>query len=210
MLDLIGPTRGEPVGSRAERSLLALSCMVGALAGAAVWGIAAGSDGGHLALRNALIVPMLVLLSTLVALPLVLLVLRLLAPGPRMRDLVLLHAASQFAGAAVLLLISPLLLLYQLSSAWAGPVIGESSAVLAFLVACAVAVRVARKLASREVLLPMVLLAVLQLAALAQLAAMAPPVFANRTWFGKGVDGALRGAAVPSSGPASPAPGDAP
>ncbi|MBK6697171.1 MAG: hypothetical protein IPG50_34030 [Myxococcales bacterium] len=199
LLDLVSPTRTDDSAanmSRTERAFFAAVALLVSVALGALWGVAAGSHDHHLALDNIGKVPVLVVGSSLVALPVALFVFRLLARGGRASDLMLAHAVGVFAGCLVLALLSPLVALYQFSSSFAGVPVALGSAVLSVVVAVGVVVRVLRKLApegSAALYAPPVALAlVLQLAALAQIASIATPVFPTRTPMGRGVDGLVQ------------------
>ncbi len=176
--------------SRAERFYVAGVAFAGALGCAAIWGVAAGSGSGTFAIRNLASVPMLLVVSTLASLPLGMLALRLTSSTGRTSDLLVAHSGATFAGALTLVLLSPLVALYQLSSAWAGPIVAVATVAIAFACGIAVLVRSLAKLGTdaRVLALPVVLLVAVQLASLSQLAALAPPVLPNRTAFGHGVD----------------------
>jgi len=90
-----------------------------------------------------------------------------------------------------MLLLAPLVALYQFSSAWAGPVVAVLTVILAFICGIFVFVRMLHKLGAvgSAIVVPVVLLAVVQLASLAQLSALAPPIMPTRTTFGHGIDG---------------------
>ena len=177
--------------SRAERLYVAGIAFACALACAAVWGLAAGSGSGTFAVRNLASVPMLVVVSTLASLPLGMLALRLTTAEGRPSDLLVAHSGATFAGALTMLLLAPLVALYQFSSVWAGPVVAVLTVILAFACGTFVFVRMLRKLGAvgPALVVPVLLLAVVQIASLAQLSALAPPVFPTRTTFGHGVDG---------------------
>jgi hypothetical protein len=193
LTSLLSPERPVDLPSRSERLYVAAVAFLGALVCASLWGVAAGSGGGRFALGNLLSVPMLLAVSTVASLPLGLLVFRLTSTEGRATDLVLAHAAALFAGALVLLLLAPLVALYQLSSSWAGPLVAMGTAVVAIGAAIALFVRTLGKLAEEETrrafLVPVALLALVQLASLSQLAVLAPPVLQERSLFGRGIDG---------------------
>jgi hypothetical protein len=179
--------------TRARRFFIASFAFIAALVLVAVWGIAAGSCAGHLALANAVRVPVLLMGSSLVGLPVGLLVFRLTVRDGRASDLLLGHAGATFAAALALALLAPLVALYQYSSSWAGPVVALASAVVGALVGLLILVRTLGKLAPeprarRNLLGPVALLCVLELAALLQIAAVAPPIFPQRTTVGHGID----------------------
>jgi hypothetical protein len=194
LVDLISP-RKTPAQmsqmSRAERLYVAGIGFACALACAALWGLAAGSGSGTFAVRNLASVPMLLVVSTLASLPLGMLALRLTTAAGRPSDLLVAHSGATFAGALTLLLLAPLVALYQFSSAWAGPVVAMSTVAIAFACGVAVFVRTLRKLGTigPALVVPVILLASVQIASLAQLASLAPPVLPTRTTFGHGIDG---------------------
>jgi hypothetical protein len=191
LVDLISPRKPAALPTTAERMYVAGTAFLASLAFAALWGLAAGSGGGHLALRNLGSVPMLLVVSTLASLPLGLLAFKLTSSSGRTSDLVLAHSAATFAGALVLVLLSPLVALYQLSSAWFGPLVAVATAAIAFVCAIAIMIRTLGKLVTdgKMLALPVALLVVVQVASLSQLAVLAPPVMPVRTTFGRGIDG---------------------
>ena len=88
---------------------------------------------------------------------------------------------------------APLIALYYHSSAWAGPLLGIGSIGLALLTGTIMFVRgVVRRLPpetkTRTVLLPVAVTLAMQLLTLVQLAALASPIFPERTVFGGGID----------------------
>jgi hypothetical protein len=195
LFEVVSPKPRAGVELRAtERMLVAVVGFLASLALAAVWGVAAGTHGGHWAFGNALKVPVLIVVSSLAALPLGLLAWKLTSPEGRALDLVVGHAAGAFAGALVLALLAPLIALYQHSSAWAGPIVAMMSVGIALLVGLAIFVRVIGKLAQdsaarRAFIAPAALMLVVQLAALMQLCALTSPILPRRTAFGRGIDG---------------------
>jgi len=203
LIDLVSPRKNPELSTTHERAYVAAAAFVGAIACAAVWGLAAGSGSGRFALQNIVSVPMLVVVSTVASLPLGLLVFRLTQTTGKASDLVLAHAAALFGGALVLLLLAPLVALYQLSSAWVGPFVAIGTAMLAFACGVALFVRVLGKLVGdsggRPFIVPVGLLVAVQIASLAQLASLAPPVLPTRSAFGHGVDGLVHQAAEPSA-----------
>ena len=198
LLELASPgpslddTGGAVTPTRAEQLVLACTGLLGAVGLAAIWGVAANSSAPH-AVLNALKVPMLVVVSGAASLPITALVWKLTAGrAAKTTSLLVAYSAAAFAGTLVLALLSPVVALYQHSSAFAGPWVALGSAVVGFVGAACVFVRVLRKLGSREGFgqnLAVGLLLVIQLATLSQLASVLPPVFGQRTAFGRGVDG---------------------
>ncbi len=195
LLDFVGPKPVEVKDiSRAKRYATAIFGFLAALLAAALWGIAAGTHEGHLALANAARVPMLLGVASLAALPIGLLTWKLTTTLGRGSDLVLGHAAATFTGALALAALAPIVVLYQESSVWAGPVVALGSAVVGVLVGLVALFRVVRKLVTsgRErlaLLFPFALMFAVETATLMQLSAIMPPVFPERSAFGRGIDG---------------------
>jgi hypothetical protein len=194
LFDFIGP---RPVAaeerSRSRVLLLSAFAALCALVLAAVWGIAAGSSLRHLAIGNALTVPVLLMASSAAALPAGVVVFRMTVPGARGSHLVLGHAGATFGAALVLALLAPLVALFQYSSAWAGPAVALGSAVVGVLVGVLLLVRGLKKLSPdldsrRKIAAPAIVLCVLQLVTLLQLAAIAPHVMPQRSVLGRGID----------------------
>jgi hypothetical protein len=174
-----------------ERSVMAILAFLLSLIFGAVWGLAAGGQGGHLA--TALQVPVLIAASSIAALPLGLVCFRLTTSQGRASDLLVAQAAATFAATLVLLLLSPIIALYQHSSVWAGPYIALGSVFVAVAVALAILLRSLGKLmqgpgSRRMVAFPLALLWIVQLSTLLQLASVMRPVFPERTVFGRGID----------------------
>ena len=95
LLDFVGPKPVEIKDiTRAKRYAVAIFGFLAALAAAAIWGVAAGTHEGHVALDNAARVPMLLGVASLVALPIGLLAWKLTTTLARGSDLVLGHAAK--------------------------------------------------------------------------------------------------------------------
>ncbi len=179
---------------RSERLLLATLGLVCAMVFAALWGLAASSASFSAACANAFKVPMLLVVSGAVALPVVLLFCRLVAPGVAAGvDLLVGYAVAVFGGTLVLAVLAPLVALYQHSSSFIGPRAALASVVLAVIAGCAIFVRALGRLVGsggrRGIYLPVAAMVLVQLAALAQLASVVSPVFPTRTAFGRGIDG---------------------
>jgi hypothetical protein len=194
LLDL---TCGKPLGQgddgRARRLQIVVSALLTSLVFAAVWGVAAGSRLPALAVANLYKVPMVVLISAVGALPAGLLTWKLAGAPGRASDLLIGFAGGTFAGTLVLAVLSPLVALYYHSSLWAGPMLGQGSALLALVVGAAIFARSmfghARPGSSRAALaLPVGVLALVQLAMLVQLVALAAPILPERTIFSHGID----------------------
>jgi hypothetical protein len=177
-----------PPARRAQLGVLAALLALGL---AALWGLAAGSRAGALALGNLFKVPLVVLLSALCALPAALLTLRL-AGGPyRGAELVFRHAAALLGAALVLVVLAPLIAIYGHTSAWAGPWLTLGSIAGAIGVATLVLARGALRLGGGRLvaLAPVAVLITLQICALLQFVALAAPFVAGGTPFDHGIDG---------------------
>jgi hypothetical protein len=186
------PILAEDDGRSRRLQLIALAFLA-SLGFAAIWGLAAGSQSVGLAVANLYKVPMVVLLSCAFAAPAGLLAWRLSGTQVRGTDLALSFAGGMFGGTLVLAVLAPLVALYYHSSAWAGPLLGIGSAGLALLTGTVMFVRgVVRRLAPGTpklgVLLPVTVTLGMQLLTLLQLAALASPIFPERTVFSGGID----------------------
>ncbi len=195
LLDFVGPKPLEVKDiSRAERYMVAIFGFVASLLAAGLWGVAAGTHDGHLALANATRVPLLLGVASLAALPIGLLAWKLTTTLGRGSDLVLGHAAATFTGALALAALAPVVILYQESSVWAGPVVALGSAIVGAGVAFLALIRVVAKLVApgrerRALLFPFALMFAVETATLMQLAAIMPPILPERSAFGRGIDG---------------------
>lgn len=178
---------------RARRLQLILSAAVAALVFAALWGVAAGSRSLPLALANIYKVPMVVLLSSLSAVPAGMLTWKLMGVQYRGTDLLMGFATGVFSGALVLGVLSPLVAVYYHTSAWAGPMLGMGSVFAAILVATVVFARnvlraVPEGTSKAAMLLPVAIFLGIQLATMVQLIALASPILPEVTVFDGGVD----------------------
>jgi len=209
LLDLVSPAAPAPAEGdsasirgllpegKARRRALALFATGLALPLTALWGVAAGTVPGHIAVDNALEVPVLLVVSALAALPVGLFAVRLSSSATRGTEFVLAHSAAFFASAVVLALLAPIIGLFQHSSAWAGRAISIGSLVAGLAVGISILLRVLEKLVPdtatrRSMWMPVVVMISLEGAALAQVASISSPIFAERTAMGQGVDGLHR------------------
>lgn len=178
---------------RARRMELVIVALLASLVLAAAWGAAAGSSRADLAIANLYKVPMVVLLSCVFAAPAGLLAWHLCGAKMSGTDLALGLAASVFGATLVLAVLAPLVALYYHSSAWAGPKLGVGSALVALGTGTVMFVRgVLRRIepgaSKTAVVVPALVVLVMQLATLLQLAAIAAPIFPDRTPFSGGID----------------------
>lgn len=194
LLDIIcGKPLSDTESGRARRLQLVISALLTSLVFAAIWGVAAGSRMPALAVANLYKVPMVVLISAIGALPAGLLTWKLAGAPGRASDLMIGFTGGTFAATLVLAVLAPVVALYYHSSVWAGPLLGQGSAILALVVGAAV---FGRSIFAREregvsrakLVLPVSVLAVVQVAMLAQLVAIAAPILPERTIWSHGVD----------------------
>ncbi|MBX3185893.1 MAG: hypothetical protein KF819_02715 [Labilithrix sp.] len=197
LVTLIDIACGRPIpaedSGRARRMQLIVIALLSSLLFAGAWGLAAGSRALAPALSNLYKVPMVVLMSCAFAAPAGLLAWRLSGTRVRGTDLALGFVGGVFGGTLVLAVVAPLLALYYHSSAWAGPVLGIGSIVLALVTGTIMFVRgVVRRLEpgtqKRTVLLPVGVTLGMQLLTLVQLASLASPILPERTVFSGGID----------------------
>jgi hypothetical protein len=200
LLDLVcGKPLGEAEAGSTRRLQIVVSALLTSLVFAALWGAAAGSRIPSLAVANLYKVPMVVLISAVGALPAGLLTWKLAGAPGRATDLMVAFTGGTFAATLVLAVLSPLVALYYHSSIWAGPMLGQGSAILALVVGFVIFVRamIGRAQADaakqdeppRAILaLPVAVLAVVQVAMLVQLIALASPILPERTIFSHGID----------------------
>jgi hypothetical protein len=188
---------GRPIpdqdSGRARRLQLVVAAFLASLVFAAAWGVAAGSGKTSLALANLYKVPMVVLLSSAFSAPAGLLAWRLSGSRVRGTDLALGFSGGVFGGTLVLAVLAPLVALYYHSSAWAGPVLGFGSAVLALVTGTIMFVRgtirrVPEGASWASALLPVAVTLAMHVLTLVQLAAVAAPIFPERTPFSGGID----------------------
>jgi hypothetical protein len=195
LVDFVGPNASSAEqteqASKSRRLLAACIATLLALGAAALWGVVVGARG-HLSLSNIVTVPMLISASALAALPLALFTLKLISHRLHATDLLLSYTSAAFAGCTTLLLLAPLVAIYQQSSWLVGNAIGPISAVIAFVVSGAVFVRSLLKVNGTKALgvlsIPVLLLVVVQGACLVQLASLSNPLFGARTRLGHGID----------------------
>lgn len=205
LVTLIDIACGRPIpvedSGRSRRLQLIVFSLLGSLAFAAAWGLAAGSREAGLAVANLYKVPMVVLMSCAFAAPAGLLAWRLSGTRVRGSDLALGFTGGVFGGTLVLVVLAPLVALYYHSSAWAGPLLGIGSVALALVTGTTMFVRgVVRRLEpgtpKRTVLLPVAVTLGMQVLTLLQLAALASPIFPERTTFSGGIDHIAQGSHV--------------
>jgi hypothetical protein len=197
LLTILDIACGRPIptedAGRARRLQLVVFALLASLVFAALWGLAAGSRSAGLAVQNLYKVPMVILLSSAFAAPAGLLAWRLGGAKVRGSDIALGFAGGIFGGTLVLAVLAPLIALYYHSSAWAGPVLGIGSALLALATGTIMFVRgVVRRLQpgtpKLAVMLPVLVTVAMQLLTLVQLASIAAPIFPERTPFSGGID----------------------
>lgn len=184
--------------SRPARILLIASSLLAAIVLSGLWGLAATTTSLGAAGSNLVKVPTLILGSGLAAIPLVVVLWKLVGPPQSsVTSLLLAYAVALFGGALLLAVTAPIVAIYQYSSSFAGPSIAQVSAVLGFLGFMLLFIRALRRVSPvgtnlRKLAVPASALLIVQVLAMAQLASSTTPVFKERTWFGRGVDGMRR------------------
>ncbi len=192
LLSLIGPS-SEPVTlGRAERMYMTVGAALGGVACVAAWGALAGA-ATHQSMKDMLVAPVVLVASSLSALPLGVFLGKLFGRAMRASDMFLAHATATFAGAAALLFAAPLVALYQHSSSLIGSLVGPASTVFGLAVGAFVFLRTLGKLAQtvearRSFIVPTIAVLVLQALSMMQLASVLPPLFGHRTTLGHGID----------------------
>jgi hypothetical protein len=179
----------------ARRMQLVVGALLMSLALATVWGVSAGSSVARLAAANAYKLPLIVLISSLSALPAGLLAFKLSGTVGRASALVLAFASGVLAGTLVLAVLSPLVALYYNSSSWAGTWLGLGSifaslATGTFIYLRAI-VRQTRAGGRAGMLVSGLVLLTVKLATIVQLVALFSPILPERTVFDRGVDRVL-------------------
>jgi hypothetical protein len=206
LVTLIDIACGRPIppedSGKSRRLQLVVFALLASLIFAALWGVAVGSRSAGLAMANVYKVPMVVLMSCAFAAPAGLLTWRLSGTRVRGSDLALGFAGGVFGGTLVLAVLAPIVALYYHSSAWAGPMLGIGSAVLALVAGTVMFVRgVVRRLEpgtrKGSVFLPVAVTLGMQLLTLVQLAALAAPIFPERTPLSGGIDHLAQSATAP-------------
>jgi hypothetical protein len=174
-----------------------LNLMAGALLAAtvfcAIYGLAAGSSSLSLALSNVYKVPMVLLISTLGAVPAALLCWKLSAAEYKATDLLMGLVAGNFTGALVLAASAPIVGLYYHSSTWLGGVLGLAAASVAVIVGFVVMVRgVASRVPNHVSLLPVVptvaVMMAMEMLVMVQMIHVASPILPEVTVFDGGMD----------------------
>jgi len=179
--------------SRARRLQLIVAAMLMALALSSVWGLAAGSASLAIAMGNLLKVPLIVLLSSLAAVPAGMLAWKLSGAKVRGTQVMVSFASGVFCAAMVLAVLSPVVALYYHSSAWAGPMLAMGSVLLSIGVAVVIFLRnvfgqLEETVARFPVVITVSVFLLMQLAALLQLVALFSPILPELTVFDGGID----------------------
>lgn len=181
---------------RARRLQLMAGAGLGAVILSALWGAAAGSASPGLAAGNMFSVPLVVILSSLCALPAGALARTITGAPVTTVDLLLAYASAVFGGTLVLAVSAPLIAVYYHTSAWAGAQLAMGSAFAALAVAMALFVRNLARFAERggarwALVVTALVFFALYLLSLLQLVALASPILPEHTVFEHGIDGVL-------------------
>ncbi len=192
---LIGghPLPEEEDGPAARTQIAVLALFASAVL-AAFFGIAlAGTDASYIP-ANLVRMPLVVLLASAAALPPALLAWRISGTERPSSDMTLGLASGTFTGTLVLAVLSPLVLLYGLTSAWLGPVLalgtaGVGVAVGLFTTIRAVSLRSAGSGAKAMLVMPpLAVMVVVHLLALTQLISIAS-LMPESTFLDGGLEG---------------------
>lgn len=187
-----GKPLAEEEDGRSRRLQMIVAGLLAALAFAALWGLAAGSQAPGLAVANLYKVPMVVLFSSLAAAPAGMLAWKLTGAHGRGTDLLLSFVTGVFAGTMVMAVVAPLVALYYHSSTWAGPALGLGSTFLALIVGTLIFCRGAWRRSGVEgrasLIVPVAVFVLMQTASLVQLIALASPILPEQTVFDGGID----------------------
>jgi hypothetical protein len=196
--DLINMACGrfESDASRQRILQLSIGSVLCALLLSAAWGAAAGSSSFALAAASSIKVPLVVLLSTLSALPATLLALKL--SGVNYSGVRLLASISSgvFGGTLALASLAPIVGIYYHTSAVIGAQLAVASAFIAIGVGGMVMLRNALRdlpkgLTRRHISVPLAIFVVVLLAAMVQFIALAAPILPDASAFDGGIDGLL-------------------
>lgn len=195
LFDLVSARPSEPEGG-ARRLDLVLRAGLATVGFAALYGLAVGSSDLGLALQNLYKVPMVILLSTLCALPVGLLTWKLTGGPNRASDLLVGAASGNFTGALVLAALAPVVALYYHSSSWLGGVLALAVAALAtgvgmFNTARAVLNRAPTSASRLAIVLPVFVILAMQSMSLLQFIHIASPIIPETTVFDGGADAIL-------------------
>jgi hypothetical protein len=176
-----------------QKSHRVLRYAIFTLAFAAVWGLAAGAGSPALALANVYKVPMVISLSTLIALPAILTTRHMLELAATPLDVIEALTKSLFRAGLVLLSFAPLVAVYAYTSQWFSPLLAQLSGALAILCgALSLHSQLARLEGTRPRLFVLTAVSAVVLGlALLQLIAVATPILSVPTVFGAGIDGVV-------------------
>lgn len=180
----------------ARRVQLMVSATLACAVLAALYGVAAGSAEVGLAAANLYKVPMVIVLSALCSVPAALVTWKLVAARYRATDLLVGLSAGNFSGTLVLAVLAPVVALYYHTSTFLGGFLAMGACMLALLVGLVVLLRtvlrrVERNLRGMRLLVPLVVMAGMQLATMAQLVHLASPMIPEITVFDGGMDALL-------------------
>lgn len=195
LIALIGGERPQlQTEARARRIRLALVATLATAVAAATFGFAAGVGDLSLAVSNVFSVPMVVLFSGVAALPGGALAAKLTGSELGGTDIVMSLVAALLTGALVLGASAPVVGLYYLTESTLSGHIGISAAIIAELVAIWVFFRAAmtrrpEDVRKRDVLVPVLTVAAIQVVCVVQLVGIASPILPETTPFTAGMEG---------------------
>lgn len=188
------PLPEEDDGPAARTRIVVLATFASAVL-AALFGVAiAGTDPSYIP-ANLVRMPLVVLLASAAALPPALLAWRICGTNRPVSDMAIGLAAGTFTGTLVLAVLSPLVLLYGLTSDWLGPVLALGTALTGTLVGLFTTCR-AIGLRSRGseyrllVVPPLAVMVVVHLLALTQLVSISS-LMPESTFLDRGLEGVV-------------------
>ena len=202
MMELFELASGKPLSQEEEgsarRMQLVIRATLASVLFAALYGIAAGSTDLNLALSNLYKMPMVILLSTVCALPVGLLTWKMTGAKNRASDLMIAIASGNFTATLVLASLAPIVALYYHTSGYMGGALALGAASLALLLGLynavrAVFSRIPPGVTRRTAIVPLAVLLAAQLAALVQFIHVASPILPEVTVFDGGMDAIIDG-----------------
>lgn len=193
--EVIGGSRAELESEGTARQLrLALAATGATALAAALYGVSVAGADPTLAVGNLLKVPMVVVLSTVAALPGGLLAARLTDAQIDTSSIITSLASANFTGSLVLVSAAPVVGLYYLTGSSFSGYLGLGAAFFAEVVAAWVFFRAASKrrpedVRKRDILLPLLVIMGIQVVTLVQLIGIASPILPEVTPFSHGMEG---------------------
>jgi len=191
---LIGgnPIPQEDDGPAAGTQIAIAAFMASAIL-ASLFGVAlAGGDMSYIP-ANLIRMPVVVLLASAAALPPAVLAWRVAGPSRPIGDMVLGLATGTLTGTLVLAVLSPLVMLYGMTSAWLGPVLALGTAAVGVMVGLFATIRTVKirskaERSRRKVMGPLAVMVVVHMLALTQLISISS-LMPESTFLDNGIEG---------------------